>query len=721
MAGLNQSIAQTLVLTSPVLLAQGTTVDLAPGQVGIFDGESYEATVNPTYAKNKALIIAQGRNELTNLNGLLLTGFDSESFKTKLIKGKKILGWTGKRASRGKKEIITVGFDGGDITKNLSGVDSINKHFYLKLTGNPITQMYSSDGIIRQYIVDGNTCLECPGGESNPEYIADQLVAKINGDKYVNKYVLASKLLYTPSPVVVDTTDFTQYTVAVTDNGDAQALTNVAVQYPTAVVKRVGRSGFVSTYELVQLASLAAPTAVSVNQSIVIPDCDTCPAGYTFVAAQTVYTIERPVAPGTDLTTSAARQTYANTFGTAYAATGRSVATLGGVNGSGYTNGTYAITGTGGGGTGFAGTITVTGGAITTRTITNPGIGYTSAPTIALPAGIGAGTLGTITATITAAPTTTSTFVSNDGGSVIVNVVVPGNVGDLSVLGSDNFVAVNTQGAVCTPPAPTTVAWVAGDTLLAYEKVIKITVADDCGDDVLEKIQAAYPDLTITLVAGTPTGNCVHVYQTTILSAPVASDCSIGEVKYTMPQAYKGIDWVEPKVDPVDAVEGLVAGVRIEDIYTPRTVDELTLDYFAHEYDGVHIEASYYNPDYNGDPCDVTEWPVTKIQGIEYPHGDGLMVRMREQRQLSLELRERSINPGVREAEGYVTNSRLDKFYDEYSLTFEFEYGVLGWSNKYTDTYRLTFFVEEGQGKALEAAINSYIVSTNVGLDPVVL
>lgn len=69
--------------------------------------------------------------------------------------------------------------------------------------------------------------------------------------------------------------------------------------------------------------------------------------------------------------------------------------------GSGYTDGTYSLTGSGGGGSGFAGTVTVTGGQLQIAgTISNEGSGYTSEPTIAVPAGAGGGTGGSITATV---------------------------------------------------------------------------------------------------------------------------------------------------------------------------------------------------------------------------------------------------------------------------------------------------------------------------------
>lgn len=61
--------------------------------------------------------------------------------------------------------------------------------------------------------------------------------------------------------------------------------------------------------------------------------------------------------------------------------------------GSGYTQGA-AVSGTGGGGTGFAGTANVTAGAVTSVVVTNPGSGYTSLPTVVIAGGTG----GTFTA-----------------------------------------------------------------------------------------------------------------------------------------------------------------------------------------------------------------------------------------------------------------------------------------------------------------------------------
>jgi hypothetical protein len=73
--------------------------------------------------------------------------------------------------------------------------------------------------------------------------------------------------------------------------------------------------------------------------------------------------------------------------------------------GSGYTNGTYTWAASGGGGSGATGTVTVANGALgglagLQYTITNQGTHYTGRPTIAVPAGAGVGSGGSIVPTV---------------------------------------------------------------------------------------------------------------------------------------------------------------------------------------------------------------------------------------------------------------------------------------------------------------------------------
>ena len=69
--------------------------------------------------------------------------------------------------------------------------------------------------------------------------------------------------------------------------------------------------------------------------------------------------------------------------------------------GSGQTDGTYPITGSGGGGTGAVVTVVIAGGLITSASVTTPGTGYTSPPTFTVSEG---GTPGTLQAAIGTGP-----------------------------------------------------------------------------------------------------------------------------------------------------------------------------------------------------------------------------------------------------------------------------------------------------------------------------
>src|SRR5688572_7540243 len=96
---LNQSFRQVFVTNNPVLLASGTTVDLAVGQVGIFDGKSYAATTAPTYATNKAISLWYGMPDVPTF---LMAGIPQTNQASKLIKGKLLKKIRRKSAHRGQ-------------------------------------------------------------------------------------------------------------------------------------------------------------------------------------------------------------------------------------------------------------------------------------------------------------------------------------------------------------------------------------------------------------------------------------------------------------------------------------------------------------------------------------------------------------------------------------------------------------------------------------------
>lgn len=303
-----------------------------------------------------------------------------------------------------------------------------------------------------------------------------------------------------------------------------------------------------------------------------------------------------------------------------------------------------------------------------------------------------------------------------EGG--VSTYVIVSTADDLSADGTDTLIFLGEARGSCVLTEPTEADWEANGTLTKYGKRFTITIADDeCGEDRLTDLQAAFPDLTIALVEGSD-GTCVHSYETTVFSQAVEDGCSPEQLVWIKPQAFEGIEWKE---DTTLADEGdCLCGIKLEVAFVNRVTGECTFDYFPYEEETIHIQVSNFDPDYNAHP-DTLDWAVKKIQSYQHPSGFGAHVRKLEKESKSYDLRERSFDPVVRELEGYTFAADPHKYYDEYVLTFDFKYKVGGWSEDDTDSYRLHVFFPAGFGKAFETAINGYISSAALQIDPVVL
>lgn len=616
---LNQSFRQVFVTNTPVLLASGTTVDLAVGQIGIFDGRTNAATTLPTYATNKAIYLTQGMPEVP---AFLMAGIPQTNQHSKLIKGKLLKKIRRKSASRGQNQVVAIGFDGIDTTKNLTAKCGEVRTVYIKATGNPIDKLYSKQGFIRQYRLDTGCCDEC-GGDScadvNPSVLADALVEKINNDPKWNagggQLFRARKILSTALSTV-GATLYNVYQLSIADNGDDASLATVQVQYPGFIVKRVERNGIISTYELIKTG--AAPAAFTNAGLFTIADCGTCPAGYTLNASGFIYVLVRPDAG------DAAATTAVNTaYGLAAAGEGA------------------------------------------TRILRD-------------------------------APNGLSTY-----------IIISNTANQAAIGANDEITALGAADGRCVLTTPTTTAWVDVGDLYSFPKVYHITLQDTvCGTSRLAELQAAYPDLVVTQLPDGPV-DCIHGYETTIFSDPVAVDCTVDELNFPPLPAFEFIDWEAVTVTPPTTTQ---AGVVIETAFVNRITGDCTFDYYPYEADTIHIQVSEYNADYNASPCEP-RWPVTELQGLKYPQGVGAYVREQEKKSLSYFLMERSMDPAVREAEGYKLQTDPNLFYDEFTIEFDFKYKVLGWSEEYQDSYHLVIFVPEGSGNSLQQALVAYAES----------
>ena len=155
---INQSFRQVYVAKNGTLLAGGTTLQLAPDQIGIFDYPSYKATANPAYNINPALIIARGVPPAA----LTIHSFISNSPEySKEISGQRIHGWRSKKAKKGRHEVFAIGYDGYDTGKTLFARCGEVRHVYIRLSGRYINELYSEKGLTRQFSLRAPSCTDC--------------------------------------------------------------------------------------------------------------------------------------------------------------------------------------------------------------------------------------------------------------------------------------------------------------------------------------------------------------------------------------------------------------------------------------------------------------------------------------------------------------------------------------------------------------------------------
>jgi hypothetical protein len=625
-----QSLKRVFVSNTSTLLASGSTVDsLAVGQVGILDAKTYLASTAPTYAKNKALRLVWGTPDLGAQH--LFSGVPNENEYTDLIKGKLITEFKGIKAKRGQQQIVTIGWSGDAAdTNTISGKLGEVKRLYVKLMGAPIDKKFSLQGIIKQYASQVGYVDPCGTDTActvaDPRLIATDLVNQINADKDVNDFIKAT-LLASSYPAGTLDTDY-KFKLTVCDTQDDKALGDVQAQYPADVVKRIGINGSLSIYEVVHDTN-SAPAAFSNLAISLIPDCSTCPSGYTLVA---------------------------NTFG-------------------------YKV-------------VRVDAGS--------------------------AGALTTLKTDYAITANETASRVQYENG--ISTYILGSNVAISAAVGTDDLAFLGNPASACILTTPTTIAWESNGTVVKKLKKFRITVGDTvCGVNRLTDLQAAYPTLTVALVPES-SGTCVHTFETSVYSAPYVDGCGEESIVWAKPQAFEGVDWT-----PVDTVlgssVGVLAGIRLEVINKTRVTSDVVFDYFPFEHEVVQIQASEFDPVYNNQPERIAPdaWAVKQIQGYQFPVGHGASVRVKEKDSKSYDLRERSFDPVVRNYEGYEFVARPDKYYDEYILTFAFEYNVGGWGEKYRNSHKLHVFFQEGQGGNFENAINSYLASANINVDPVKL
>ena len=287
------------------LPTSGTTVNLAVGEIGIFDAATWQATTAPSVL-NKAIVIAQGTDNLKFPPG---AGFGTQTPKTGEIEALNVKSWRAVKAQPGKSEVWTIGYDGVDTTKNLTvPAGATNFTFWLTLTGQPMANLLGDTpethtaSYTEQFSVDlpcVDDCSDNCGALVDPNVVADAAIdairdRKIIGGQFITDYIKVTKLVSCETPSGVATTSYTTYNLSVQDTGDNFALAQVQAQYPGTTVKRKSYTGVTSVYEITRITTAGTPsvfTASGINP--LIPNCTTCPSGSTLVPVTYLYTVKR--------------------------------------------------------------------------------------------------------------------------------------------------------------------------------------------------------------------------------------------------------------------------------------------------------------------------------------------------------------------------------------------------------------------------------------------
>lgn len=304
------------VATTGELASTGGTQDLAVGQIGFFSGKNWQVTTAPTFQTCKTLVVAQGTPDLSGFpEG---AGIPNTSFKVTIdpLHGK-IFDWYVKKSQRPQNMIVRLGFDGVDTTKTLSANYGETKQIYLKLSGQPINNFYPDvpAGLKIPILIQmpcADECADSCASQVPCSTIGDLIVDAVNNYKIIggqplSKYVRATKIVQCGTPSGQVTSCFEKYEIDLCDDGSPNALAKVQAQYPGKTISRVKRVDAISTYRFEQPCGGSAPEAFVANGNNVVPNCSTCPTGYTL--QDTLYVYEIKVADAGDGTALAAVET----------------------------------------------------------------------------------------------------------------------------------------------------------------------------------------------------------------------------------------------------------------------------------------------------------------------------------------------------------------------------------------------------------------------------
>lgn len=262
----------------------GHTSDLKPGELGLFDGDSFKALApGATYTKAPQVVLAQGSFHQKDVLALGHGGL-KESLKAK-IDGHFISDFRKVDPKRARNHVIAIGYDGVDDTKDLAVQKDQVYKLRVTIKGSPVSRFMNHD-IYHDFIYKTECVEGCTDNCDDPAdatKAAADFAAQINSHPFISPFIKAEAIYSCETPVEPENIAHTLYCLEVCDTGDSLALAEVQSQFPDLVVTRVERRGSTSGYQVCIPTADGAPDPFTTANTRVIPNCATCPTGYTLV------------------------------------------------------------------------------------------------------------------------------------------------------------------------------------------------------------------------------------------------------------------------------------------------------------------------------------------------------------------------------------------------------------------------------------------------------
>ena len=273
------------------LPANGTvTTGFAIGQIGLIDARTNLAVNTPNFPATRSIQIVQGTADRNLPKGML---FGDQSLRSPEINSNSKLKISTAPAQKPQNMIVTLGYDGVDATKTMSPLVGKDVRVFITLTGQPVANLVGGTGNHPASITETfdlnlpcvSDCTDTCGNTVDCNAVADELIKligerKLPGGQLLSKYVKATKVTQCSTPSGVVTTSCNQYQLVVPDTNDQRALGAVQSQYPGVTITRVSFDAPYSTYQAT-LCPSGTLAAFQADNTPVIPNCSTCPSGYT--------------------------------------------------------------------------------------------------------------------------------------------------------------------------------------------------------------------------------------------------------------------------------------------------------------------------------------------------------------------------------------------------------------------------------------------------------